>query len=128
MGKSKHMPQWKQRNTSRARDLRRRATPAERALWEHLSRSQLGARFSRQMPVGPFFADFLCRELKLVVECDGISHDRSPDEDARRDAWMASSGYCVLRFTNADVFGYIEGVVSAIRDKVEQLRQGRAHP
>ncbi|MBA4164592.1 MAG: hypothetical protein C0510_08180 [Erythrobacter sp.] len=122
------MPQWKQRNTSRARDLRRRATPAERALWEHLSRCQLGAKFSRQMPVGPFFADFLCRELKLVIESDGISHDRSPDDDARRDARMASGGYCVLRFTNADILGNIEGVVSAIREEVERLRQRRAHP
>lgn len=48
------------------------------------------------MPVGPFFADFLCRELKLVVERGGFSHDLTPERDAARDRWMAREGY--LRF------------------------------
>lgn len=116
-----HMPQWKPRDTSRARTLRREATPAERALWEHLSRSRLGAKFSRQMPVGPYFADFLCRGLKLVIELDGHSHDVAPERDAKRDSWMAQQGYTVLRFTNADVLGNIEGVVQAIPAEVERL-------
>jgi BirA family biotin operon repressor/biotin-[acetyl-CoA-carboxylase] ligase len=126
------MPEWKPRDTPRARALRREATPAERALWEHLSRRQLGAKFSRQMPVGPWFADFLCRELQLVVEIDGFSHDIAPERDGRRDAWMAREGFIVLRFTNADVQGNIEGVVMAIRLEVERLRglkgSGSAHP
>ena len=124
------MPDWKARDTARARSLRREATPAERALWVFLSRSQTGAKFSRQMPVGPWFADFLCRELLLVVELDGFSHDVAPERDARRDAWMATHGYTVLRFTNEDVHGNVEGVVSAIRQEVERLRglKGRAHP
>ena len=110
--------------------MRREATPTERALWEHLSRRQTGAKFSRQMPVGPFFADFLCRELDLVVELDGFSHDVAPERDVRRDAWMAEQGYTVLRFTNDDVRGNIEGVVTAIRMEVERLRglKGSAHP
>ena len=126
------MPDWKPRNTERARALRREATPAERALWLFLARSQTGAKFSRQMPVGPWFADFLCRELRLVVELDGFSHDVAPDRDVRRDAWMAREGFTVLRFTNADVRDNIEGVVAAIRLEVERLRglkgSGSAHP
>lgn len=122
------MPQWKPRNTSRARTLRREATPAERALWEHLARSQLGAKFSRQMPVGPYFADFLCRELRLVVELDGHSHDVTPESDGPRDRWMVAQGFTVLRFTNDDVHRNVEGVVKVIRLEVERLRgvkQGR---
>ena len=98
------------------------ATPAERALWEHLARNQLGAKFSRQMPVGPYFADFLCRELKLVIELDGHSHDVAPERDERRDAWFAADGYAVMRFTNADVRDNQEGVVEAIKLKIEELR------
>ena len=116
------MPEWKPRDTDRARELRRRATPAERLLWRYLSRAQLGARFSRQMPVGPFFADFLCRELKLVVELDGISHDREPERDASRDRWMAAAGYRVLRFSNADVLGDVEAVAVAVGEEVARLR------
>jgi BirA family biotin operon repressor/biotin-[acetyl-CoA-carboxylase] ligase len=124
------MPDWKPRNTTRARALRREATPAERALWVFLSKSQTGAKFSRQMPVGPWFADFLCRELALVVELDGFSHDIAPERDARRDAWMAAHGFTVLRFTNAEVHENIEGVVTAIRLEVERLRRLKesAHP
>ena len=124
------MPDWKPRNTARARSLRREATPAERALWVFLSRSQTGAKFSRQMPVGPWFADFLCREWQLVVELDGFSHDAAPERDARRDAWMAEHGFTVLRFANTDVLGNVEGVVTAIGLEIERLRglKGSAHP
>jgi BirA family biotin operon repressor/biotin-[acetyl-CoA-carboxylase] ligase len=116
------MPTYQPRNTTRARRLRREATPAERKLWTHLARSALGAKFSRQMPVGPWFADFLCRELKLVIELDGFSHDLSPEADARRDAWMQEHGYTVLRFTNAEVHENLEGVVTAISEKIWELR------
>lgn len=116
------MPDWKPRNTERARVLRREATPAERALWVFLSRSQTGAKFSRQMPVGPWFADFLCRELSLVVELDGFSHDVAPERDGPRDAWMAAHGFTVLRFTNDDVRENTEGVAFAIRQEIKRLR------
>ena len=122
MGKMRPMPEWNPRNTARARSLRRQATSAERALWEHLARSQLGAKFSRQMPVGPYFADFLCRELKLVIELDGHSHDVAPERDGVRDHWMSQAGYTVLRFTNAEVQRNVEGVVAAISEAVARLR------
>ena len=116
------MPDWKPRNTDRARTLRHTAPPAERTLWQHLSRSQLGVKFSRQMPVGTYFADFLCRELKLVVECDGYSHDLRPDHDANRDAFMQRAGYTVLRFANEEVEQNTEGVLHLIQTEIERLK------
>lgn len=116
------MPHWKARNTKRARDLRNGATPAERTLWAMISRSRLGAKFSRQMPVGPWFADFLCRELKLVIELDGFSHDLRPDHDVVRDRWMRDRGYVVLRFANEAVKDNPEGVREAICGAIEKLR------
>ena len=74
------------------------------------------------MPVGPYFADFLCREFKLVIEVDGYSHDVAPGRDEVRDAWFAAEGYTVLRFTNDEVKDNIEGVVTAISAKIEELR------
>ena len=119
------------RNTDRARTLRHAATPAERHLWTALRASALGAKFSRQMPLGPYFADFLCRDLKLVIELDGMSHETSADYDQARDAWMATQGYRVLRFLNADVLGNLEGVAIVIRAAVLEAReeaQKEAHP
>ena len=73
-----------------------------------------GFKFSRQMPVRPFFADFLCRSENLVVEADGYSHDVAPEADAKRDRWLEAEGYRVVRFTNAEVLGNVEGVVQKI--------------
>jgi very-short-patch-repair endonuclease len=110
------MPIFKPRDTERARDLRNSATPAERQLWRYLNRNQLdGHKFSRQMPIGPYTADFLCRQRKLVVELDGYSHDTTLARDAHRDRVMADEGYAVLRFANEDVFQNIEGVLTMIK-------------
>ncbi|WP_459664504.1 endonuclease domain-containing protein [Novosphingobium sp. 11B] len=116
------------RDTGRARLLRREATPAERRLWRYISRSALGAKFSRQMPVGPYFADFLCRELSLVVELDGYSHGFRLNYDAARDRWMAEQGYRVLRFSNEAVFGQLDGVLTVIRMEIEALRSRPLRP
>jgi very-short-patch-repair endonuclease len=103
------------RDTTKAQALRNAATPAERKLWEYLSRSQVGGyKFSRQIPIKPFVADFVCRAQKLVIELDGESHNSSIDADSRRTRFLESKGYRVLRFTNADVFQRAEGVVSMI--------------
>ncbi len=118
------MVEWKPRNTTRARALRNAATPAERLLWQYLARRQLGAKFCRQMPVGPYIADFLCREEKLIVELDGFSHDCRPDHDAARDHWLIQQGYRVLRFTNEEMLRNGEGVAIAIRQELSQTPDG----
>ena len=106
---------FKPRNTDRAKELRNQASPAERLLWRQMSGRQIaGHKFSRQMPIGSYFADFLRREAKLVIELDGYSHDSQQDYDQWRDQFMADQGFRVLRFTNADVIGNLEGVVLAI--------------
>ena len=105
---------FRPRSTELARKLRNEATPAERLLWRYLSRSQTGAKFSRQTPVGPYIADFLCREARLIIELDGFSHDVQPERDAVRDARLGELGFRVLHFTNADVMGNVDGVVRAI--------------
>jgi BirA family biotin operon repressor/biotin-[acetyl-CoA-carboxylase] ligase len=121
------MPTFKPRNTERARALRREATPAERLLWRYLARGQLGAKFSRQMPVGPYFADFLCRELRMIVELDGFSHEMRQEADAARTLAIEALGYRVLRFTNADVLGNVEGVALALQAAIVAERL-KAHP
>ncbi len=103
------------RPTRFAQSLRNNATLAERYLWRHLSRRQLeGHKFSRQMPVGPFVCDFLCREARLVIEVDGGQHNDSR-RDQSRTAYLNAEGYRVIRFWNNDVMGNVEGVVEAIR-------------
>ena len=99
---------------SRARSLRNSGTDAERLLWQHLRRRQLGGyRFRRQQPIGPYIVDFLCFEQKLVIELDGGHHAENRYDD-ERTGWLVSRGFRVLRFWNSDVLGNAEGVRYAI--------------
>ena len=97
-----------------ARAMRRDATPAERRLWQGLRKHQVdGLKFRRQVPLGPYIADFYCPSLRLVVEVDGVSHIDAAG-DGVRDAWMARRDIRVVRFTNRDVLTNLEGVLMAI--------------
>jgi len=88
---------------ARARKLRRGDNIAEAALWGELKAKRLGGyKFVRQMPIGPYFADFACRSEKLVIEVDGSQHADS-EYDRRRDEFMRARGYSVIRFWGADV-------------------------
>jgi very-short-patch-repair endonuclease len=99
-----------------ARVLRRRMTKAEVVLWQHLRiANRHGYHFRRQHPVGLYVLDFACALAKLAVEVDGETHgsDGEVRRDARRDAYLRSRGWHVLRVWNADVYA-VERVVEII--------------
>lgn len=101
-------------SVSRARTLRSNSTDAERKLWGLLRARQLaGHKFVRQLAVGPYIADFVCREAALIIEVDGGQHTESQSE-ALRTKYLNVEGYSVLRFWNSEVLGNIAGVHDAI--------------
>ena len=108
------------RRVASARDLRRRQTPAEAALWSRLQRQQLGVTFRRQHVIGPFVVDFCCLTARLVVELDGSIHDLEDvrEQDAWRTEYLEERGLTVLRFANDDVLTQPELVIAAIRDRL----------
>lgn len=113
---------FKPRNTRRAQQLRAQATPAERELWRYLSASKLGGHeFSRQIPIGPYVGDFVCRQLKFIVELDGFSHETSVKRDEYRTKYLEREGYHVIRFLNEDVFDNLDGVLTAISEALKAL-------
>jgi very-short-patch-repair endonuclease len=72
-----------------ARLLRRNATDAARPIWRLLRDRPLdGVKFRRQVPIGPFVADFASIEHRLVVELDGGQHAKSKS-DAARDRFLS---------------------------------------
>lgn len=99
----------------RARELRQNSTDAERWLWQRLrNRQLLGQKFRRQVPVGQYIVDFLCRECKFVVEIDGSQHQQHRDYDDRRTQFLQSQGYRVLRYWNNEVLQQGEAVLESI--------------
>jgi very-short-patch-repair endonuclease len=90
----------------RAQELRRNTTDAEKRLWRQLRRLDLdGSHFRRQVPIGPYIADFACMAARLLIEIDGSQHaeDRNKAHDDARTCWLEKEGYRVLRFWNSDV-------------------------
>jgi len=100
--------------TRRARTLRQAGNQSEALLWLELKARKLGGyRFTRQFSIGPFFADFACREKWLVVEIDGHQHADS-SYDRRRDEFMRAQGYSILRLWSHDVLRHRTPVCETI--------------
>ncbi|MEA2870994.1 MAG: hypothetical protein QOH67_970, partial [Hyphomicrobiales bacterium] len=89
-----------------ARRLRANSTAAEVLLWRELRKFETkGTHFRRQVPIGPYVADFACMASRLVIEVDGSQHGEEPNRsrDEKRSRWLESEGYRVLRFWNDDI-------------------------
>ena len=98
-----------------ARDLRQKATPPEQLLWSVLRGRRLGGlKFRRQEPIDQFIVDFCCRELRLVVELDGTSHEDKLLADTTRLQYLIGQGCRVLWVTNNDVMQDLDAVARFI--------------
>ena len=105
----------------KARELRVTMTDAERRLWSALRGRRLqGYKFRRQHPIGPYIADFVCVEHRLVIEADGGQHADNAD-DQRRTVWLQRRGWRVVRFWNNDILANPEGVQDVIWRALESF-------
>lgn len=89
-------------------------TKAERLLWRALRTALPEYHWRKQVPFGPYFADFCSHGARLIIEVDGGQHAAAEDYDARRTAFLGVEGYRVIRFWNNDVLGNIDGVIEAL--------------
>ncbi len=114
-----------------ARHMRRNLTEAERILWGCLRKRSLSEfKFFRQIPIGPYIADFVCREKKLIVEVDGATHGDAHEVayDTRREAFLKGQGYRVLRVSNHGVYKERDGVLHAIFMALQEWSPSRRPP
>ncbi|UXN61697.1 endonuclease domain-containing protein [Phyllobacterium zundukense] len=108
--------------TQKARALRKNETDAEYRLWYDLRNRLLnGYKFSRQIPLGPYVVDFVCRTERLIVELDGSQHAESTHDDVRT-RWLNKEGYSLLRFWNDEVVKERRAVL----DTILAVLEGRA--
>jgi very-short-patch-repair endonuclease len=109
-----------------ARSLRKNQTDAERLLWQKLrNRQLLNMKFRRQFPIEPYIADFVCLELKLIIELDGSQHFDQIAYDKERTDFLKERGFEVCRFWNNDIFKNTEGVMESIRLAILKRRDER---
>jgi very-short-patch-repair endonuclease len=111
--------------TNRSRVLRSRPISAEAKLWSRLRNGLLGGhKFVRQMPIDPYFVDFVCRESKVAVEVDGGTHstDAEVAKDERRTRHLEGLGYRVFRMSNDDIYRNMDYTLDALLAFIEAPR------
>jgi len=110
-----------------ANTLRKRMTKSEACLWKYAlkARKMKGYQFRRQRPVLNYIADFMCKELKLIIELDGITHqwEETSVKDEKRTKDLESAGFLVIRFTDSEVLNNMEGVIWRIEQVIEDLER-----
>jgi very-short-patch-repair endonuclease len=109
-----------------ARNLRKNSTKSEIRLWSELLRAkQTGHTFLRQRPVLNYIADFLCKDLKLIIELDGFSHEFEQQwkKDKKRQNELEKAGFKILRFSDDDVMNDLRNVETEILYWIKKLEK-----
>lgn len=107
-------PRSNPKTRTRAIELRKESTPAERKLWAVIRNDQLGVNFRRQHAIGNYIPDFVCIEKKLILELDGSQHLEQVEHDNQRTKYFESLGYRVIRFWNNAIMKDMNGVITSI--------------
>ena len=106
-----------------ANRLRKEMTKAEACLWKYILKAKQlrGYQFRRQRPVGNYIADFLCMELMLIIEVDGLTHywDETILKDKKKQADLEALGFTVLHFTDDEVLNNIKVVHDFLENWIE---------
>ena len=103
-------------------------TPHEVIAWSVLrSWRDAGFHIRRQVPMGPYMADFVCHGARLVIEIDGGGHaERSQERaDRERDAWFAARGYHTVRIWNIDLGRDREAALEPVWFHLQERTQSR---
>jgi len=109
----------------RARILRKKATPAEKYLWQAIkNRKFINLKFRRQYWIDNYIADFTCLEYKLIIELDGNYHKEQQEYDIERTDVLSSFNFKVLRFWNWQVLNNLPIVLQEIAENIKYLSNG----
>jgi very-short-patch-repair endonuclease len=114
-----------------ARKNRHNMTKAEVFLWKFILKASFtGYKFRRQRPVLNYIADFMCLELKLIIEVDGYTHlsEQAKVKDRIRQTILEQHGFKVIRFTNGDVLKSLGWVNDQIMQTIKELETQSVSP
>jgi very-short-patch-repair endonuclease len=113
---------------ARARRLRRTSGDAERKFWSRTRNRRLGGfKFKRQVPLGPYIADFVCPEARLIVEIDGDQHAEAVAYDRARTRYLELCGYAVIRIPTHEVLHDLEYIVERVHRALEERMMELKH-
>ena len=110
-----------------ARANRKDGTKAEIKLWCDLLRNKqmMGYPFLRQRPIGNYIADFFSKDLKLIIEVDGLTHNWEEQiiKDKTREEELNKMGFNIIRFSDNEVINDIENVNRTIQNFIFEWKE-----
>lgn len=127
-----------------AKLLRKNMTYSEVKLWMELRNgNMMGYDFDRQKPMLNYIVDFYCKDLRLAIEVDGITHEDEKvlRKDPVRQDEIEMHGVAFLRFNALDVVHDFKNVIRTIEnwifefedrngviERVKRKRNSLEHP
>ena len=111
-----------------ARNLRARPTKSEKRIWHELlsSKKFMGHKFLRQRPIDNYIVDFFCKELKLIIEIDGKSHEFEEviTNDIIRQLRLEALGYRFMRFSDWELLNDLPQVQVLLTNRINEILNG----
>jgi len=109
--------------------LRKNSTLSEVLLWDYLRAKKMkGYKFNRQKPLLNYIVDFYCKELNLVIEIDGDSHNYKYKADVKRQKELEKYNLYFLRFDDIDVKKDIDNVLREIEFWIDGYKNNPPNP
>ena len=114
-----------------ANKLRKEMTKAEACLWKYILKAgQLkGYQFRRQRSILKYIADFMCMELMLIIEVDGISHhwEETILKDKKKQDDLEAAGFTVLRFKDEEVLNDLNAVHDFLEEWIQKKESSKSN-
>ena len=114
-----------------ANKLRKEMTKAEACLWKYILKAgQLkGYQFRRQRSVLKYIADFVCLELMLIIEVDGITHhwEETMIKDKKKQDDLEAVGFTVLRFKDEEVLNDLNAVHDFLEEWIQKKESSKSN-
>jgi len=103
-----------------ARENRKQMTQAEVYIWDKLLRRKqfYSFKFLRQRPVNNYIADFMCKELNLIIEIDGLTHsfEEVSNNDLIRENRLKELGFTIIRFNDEEVINDFDNIIRVLEN------------
>lgn len=99
-------------------------TKAEQSIMGGMTR--MGFEWNKPIKTGNtwhYSLDFSNKQLKICVEIDGSSHkgDLRQERDRRKDGFLKTNGWTILRFTNEQVLSRPIEIISIVKTTLKDL-------
>ena len=102
---------------NRAKELRQAGNLAEVLFWQAVKNKQFhNIDFDRQRVIGNYIVDFYCKQLGLVIEIDGESHNYKIEYDETREAFLEGLGLEIIHFNDLDIKSNMDAVLKYLED------------